>query len=800
MTDPGNAGAERIYRFADYVVDAGRREIRRDGEAVELQPKAFDLLVYLIEHRERAVDKDELQSAIWSDVIVTEASLTKAVRRARLAVGDDADRQGVIGTVHGHGYRFVAELTDASRAPQRGTLPPDAPAGPGSLPPPGPPAPKRWPLWLAAAVMALVVGYGSFRRGVETAQQAPVRIAVLPVENQTGDADLDWTRLGLMSVLADGLRNANFRVVDDGDVVRLSSVQQANASTRTAAWLAQTLRQAHGANFLVAARLEKQGDVYRMRTELRGDDRSAGDAMFAGADLLQLARNAATRVAAEMAASQRLPAVGEAISDDPFVNESYARGRALELEGRCTDAKALLSAAMVQQPKLLEPKMFYASCARILGETAIAEKMFRELLQQLDERDARAPATRHLRANVLLRLGILLNRTGRIDESDATYADAEAIARELDDLDLVAHILVNRAYIAEDRSQFALAREHLMRALGLFQEARREIVPGNLYGALANIAIDEGRLDDADRNYQLAVQNFRLVGDRRNEAMMLNNQGLLKREQGKLDDAEALHKASAEIREAIGDRQGLGRVENMLALLYLARGQFDLAMPRIEKSLAIAREGNDRFFEAVTIADRGDIHLAVGRLDLAQRDIDEAVRIFQELGNRAYVLQLSAKRLEIDRRQGRFAKAQRAGVRLLREAQAEKQDVAEIDLLAVLASIARDRGERSIQIGRQVEALERARSVGHQGKVVSTSIALAESYMEDGALSKAEPLLGTLVDAPESYELMRLRAAWADVHGEAVAAATAMLRAKALAGQRWSEADAAALLRYQAIR
>jgi len=106
--DGGAKGS--VYRFGDCELDLRRRELWRDGSPVTIQPKVFDLIAYLAGHRDRAVDKSELQEAIWPGVVVTETSLTQAVRKARRALADGAELQNVIRTVHGHGYRFVAPL------------------------------------------------------------------------------------------------------------------------------------------------------------------------------------------------------------------------------------------------------------------------------------------------------------------------------------------------------------------------------------------------------------------------------------------------------------------------------------------------------------------------------------------------------------------------------------------------------------------------------------------------------------------------------------------------------------------
>ncbi|HVJ29546.1 MAG TPA: winged helix-turn-helix domain-containing protein, partial [Gammaproteobacteria bacterium] len=89
-------------------MDTRLRQIKVRGELLEAQPKAFDLLVYLIENRDRVVDKDELLQQLWSGSVVSDSALTQIVRKARSLAGDDGDRQAVIHTVQRRGFRFVA--------------------------------------------------------------------------------------------------------------------------------------------------------------------------------------------------------------------------------------------------------------------------------------------------------------------------------------------------------------------------------------------------------------------------------------------------------------------------------------------------------------------------------------------------------------------------------------------------------------------------------------------------------------------------------------------------------------------
>ena len=100
-----------MYRFAECELDPLRRELRRAGQAVHLEPQAFDLLVYLIERSDRVVTKHQLLDGVWGHLFVSEANLTTRVKEIRRAVGDDGRQQHTIKNLRGLGYRFVAEVS-----------------------------------------------------------------------------------------------------------------------------------------------------------------------------------------------------------------------------------------------------------------------------------------------------------------------------------------------------------------------------------------------------------------------------------------------------------------------------------------------------------------------------------------------------------------------------------------------------------------------------------------------------------------------------------------------------------------
>jgi pimeloyl-ACP methyl ester carboxylesterase/DNA-binding winged helix-turn-helix (wHTH) protein len=105
------------FVFGDCEIDCDRRELRRDGAAIHVEPQVFDVLVHLVRHRNRVVSKDELMHVVWEGRVVSEDTLTSRIGAARRAVGDSGGRQQLIRTVPRRGFRFVGELREPAEDP-----------------------------------------------------------------------------------------------------------------------------------------------------------------------------------------------------------------------------------------------------------------------------------------------------------------------------------------------------------------------------------------------------------------------------------------------------------------------------------------------------------------------------------------------------------------------------------------------------------------------------------------------------------------------------------------------------------
>jgi DNA-binding winged helix-turn-helix (wHTH) protein len=129
------------FLFTDHTLDTDRRELRHGSEPIAVEPQVFDLLVYLVQNRDRVVSKDDLITGVWGGRIVSDSTLTSRINATRRAIGDNGDAQRLIRTISRRGFRFIGAVRLQCNGDETAP-PPDAlseHARPG-LPPAGPPA------------------------------------------------------------------------------------------------------------------------------------------------------------------------------------------------------------------------------------------------------------------------------------------------------------------------------------------------------------------------------------------------------------------------------------------------------------------------------------------------------------------------------------------------------------------------------------------------------------------------------------------------------------------------------------
>ncbi|HSI87743.1 MAG TPA: winged helix-turn-helix domain-containing protein, partial [Pyrinomonadaceae bacterium] len=201
MNEMSDAAA--LLAFDDIVVDAEDFTVTKSGELVTLTPRAFDVLAYLVRNPGRVVEKQEIFDAIWKDTFVTDNALTRVMKEIRGVLGDRATEPRYIETVHKRGYRFIAEVSVGGR--DRGRPSATGPIGSANAAS-QPVARKRsFPKYLPHVIgfFVAVAAIAGFYAGQNRTTFRS--IAVLPLTNESGDANVEYLADGITETLIGSL-------------------------------------------------------------------------------------------------------------------------------------------------------------------------------------------------------------------------------------------------------------------------------------------------------------------------------------------------------------------------------------------------------------------------------------------------------------------------------------------------------------------------------------------------------------------------------------------------------------------
>ena len=214
------------FHFEDFVLDPDRRELRRAGELVPVEPQVFELLHYLVCNRERVVSKDDVLDAVWNGRVVSELTLTSRINAVRRALGDSGGEQRLIRTVARKGLRFVGEVHE-----------PDKPA--------------------------TVVPSDPGRARGASAQPAPgsdrPAIAVLSFANMSGEADQEYFSDGISEDIITALSKLRWFFV----IARNSSFIYKGKAVHM-----KQIAEELGVRYVVEGSVRKSGDRVRITAQL----------------------------------------------------------------------------------------------------------------------------------------------------------------------------------------------------------------------------------------------------------------------------------------------------------------------------------------------------------------------------------------------------------------------------------------------------------------------------------------------------------------------------------------------------
>ena len=402
------------FRFGDFEIDAARQELRHAGAPVHIEPQVFDLLVYLVQHRDRIVSKDELIETIWHGRVISEAALSSRISAARRALGDNGNDQTLIRTLHKRGFRFVGEV-------EEGSAPVAVAAGPSPLPPP------------AAAHHAVKL--------VPSAELLPLpdkpSIAVLPFQNMSHDPEQEYFADGLTEDIITGLsrqrwffviaRNSSFTykgaAVDVRDVATQLGVRYVlEGSVRKAANRVRVTGQlidASNGNHLWAEKYDRElADIFALQDDITNRVIGSVAPQILVAEAARVQRKPPQSVDAWDLVMQAVPHMWR-MSTDEHARAQELLQRAIAIDGNYAHAHALLGWTYVTMFNLdtRRPIGEWTDRALATGATAATlddEEPWAHLVLGLGHARRRRPqlAFRHLTKSVELSPSFALGYAG----------------------------------------------------------------------------------------------------------------------------------------------------------------------------------------------------------------------------------------------------------------------------------------------------------------------------------------------------------------------------------------------------
>jgi TolB-like protein/DNA-binding winged helix-turn-helix (wHTH) protein/tetratricopeptide (TPR) repeat protein len=263
-----SSGEKHLYEFGPFRLDSSQRRLSRDELSVQVAPKGMDILVYLVEHRGEVVSKDDLIQNVWPDSFVEEANLSQNVFLLRKVLGEKAQENRYIATVPGRGYRFVAAVREVGENEVRVQVQqPQLVLAAQPLPSSSPKVPTRsWrrtvATWGALVVLVLAASVLAERRhwlGGSAKAAGVSSIAVLPLENFTGDPSQDYFVDGMTDALI-----TNLAQIGALRVISHTSVEQYKGTRKPQPQIAKELN----VDAVIEGSVARSGNRVRVNAQL----------------------------------------------------------------------------------------------------------------------------------------------------------------------------------------------------------------------------------------------------------------------------------------------------------------------------------------------------------------------------------------------------------------------------------------------------------------------------------------------------------------------------------------------------
>ncbi|GAB3371397.1 hypothetical protein GCM10027431_20190 [Lysobacter rhizosphaerae] len=770
------------YRFGEFELDPASRELLRRGERIALPPKSFECLVHLIANRNRAVGRDELISAVWGRVEVSDTVVAQTLLRARKALDDTGDRQSLIRTVPRFGYRWVAPVqevaasvdtvSDDSATGAAAVALPDNEAMPTGNETPAAAVRARAPWsWLVLLLVAVVVAGWALHRywpGARpgSAPQSHGNVAlVLPVVVTPSEGEDDWVRLGAMDYLASRLRRSGLKVLPSDQAMHLSA-QVGDSKPITADGL-QKLQSISAAHWIVAPEALHDRQGWRMRLNLHEAGRQPQIIEARGATAL----TAAAAVSDSWLRRLGLDSKAREATPSPMV-ERVQQIDAELLAGQIANARRLIEGAPAKERDEPALRVREGQIEYRAGRIDEAAAIFQKVL------GGQRAMTDGIRAKALMGQGAVEIRRGNFPAAESRYTEAltvlESRASDVDDPALLGNAYNGRGVARVQQGKMDAAVQDMGRARIAMQRSGNLIEAATVGSNLGQMETRRGHYSQALQEFDRAIAVFERFDVSDYLAVTLMSKAATQLQLVQPADAAASIQRADALVKTLEDPELTIRIATVRTLVLLANGRISAAAQSIAGLRALGVEETSPGLQELML-----------RLQLARNARTEAGALARHHPNAGRVpgsLALTAVQAAL-----RNGDAGTARYWLSRSptqgATTSDGATTSWDVARALVAQSEGRAEHALQMARLAQA--GAERTGSPDDRVRTGLLQARLLLDRGQPDAAAAVLGDL----DAFAASDYRVAWTTLAlyralGDPGMAANALERVQALRGER----------------
>lgn len=562
----------KLY-FLDYLLDIKSRQLFHGDKPLAITHLGFEVLWFLMQHQGQLVTRDQLAAHAWKNKVITDATLYKQIQRLRQLLGKDDDTENLIQTVHGQGFMFTAEVSEAPLQRPRKVL-----------------KNNRW-VYMALLILIpaalFIISWAMVSTTDETEPRADMEseaksmiLSVMPSTEQLNKADQAWMASGGMSYLIEKFRG--------NQVIKVKLLSKSQMLSGTAEKNAITLTHNREIDVALVFDVIERDNQFIAHVILRNGDHKLAEQQFESIAVKELFDQIYQWVNNQLEVDTSAWSSSQTLSEDRYAVENYMRGMGAQFAGKAAVAIQYFKLAIEEDPKFWKAWYELAIAYRKQGQHEQALAIAETLLLTAEA----IP----LHLGTLNSKALALWRLGNHKQALVVMDEVIALAKH-QEYENIHYFFTNKAIIASELGDMTEAEQAISQAIGLLhsQETINHRSLGSAYNTLSGINYNSGHFKQAEIHALKAVDAFEKAGELRYQLTAKSRLAGIYIELGELELAEQLATGLLIEQNNLGDVSG--QISNWLKLanINLQMGQFDEVKSALDKMTALFTETSNEY-------------------------------------------------------------------------------------------------------------------------------------------------------------------------------------------------------------